>query len=108
MLFACLNRTQLAASDAQRSVFVAFLGTPSLVEETAPGKLSNSLEGKLADKLAYEPSSKLAPSNRVQPLPTCDGAGGGPDSVTVLEMTRNLSREVTTMLYHSESRDEGT
>jgi hypothetical protein len=66
---------------------VAFLGTPSpsLVEETAPGKLSNSLEGKLADKLAYEPSSKLAPSNRVQPLPSGDSAGSDPDSVAVLE-----------------------
>jgi hypothetical protein len=91
-----LNRTQLAASDAQRSAFVAFLGTPSLVEETAQGKLSNSLEGKLTDKLAYEPSSKLAPSNRVQPLPSGDSAGSDPDSVTALKtgLPRDY-REVT-------------
>ena len=96
MLFACLNRTQLAASDAQRSVFVAFLGTPSLVEDTAQGKLSNSLEGKLGDKLAYEPSCNLALSNGVQPLPTCDSAGSDPDSVTALKtgLPRD-SRELT-------------
>ncbi len=95
-----MNRTHSTASDAQRSVFVAFLGT--LVEETALCKLSNSPEGKLGEKLAYEPSCKLALSNKVQPLPTCDSAGGDPDSVTVLG---NIS---TTMLYHGESRDEGT
>ena len=91
-----MNRTQSTASDAQRSVFVAFLGTPSLVEETAQGKLSNSPEGKLGEKLAYEPSSKLALSNRVQPLPTGDGAGSDPDSVTALKtgLPRD-SREVT-------------
>ena len=82
-----MNRTQSTASDAQRSVFVAFLGTPSLVEETAQGTLSNSLEGKLGDKLAYEPSCKIVPSNRVQPLPTGDSAlaASDPDTVAVLD-----------------------
>ena len=91
-----MNRTQSTASDAQRSVFVAFLGTPSLVEETAQGKLSNSLEGKLGNKLAYEPSSMLAPSNRVQPVSTGDSAGADPDSVAVLKPGLSSDmREVT-------------
>ena len=68
-----------------KSSFRRTTSTSTLIEAYAEGKSVPNVEGKLGEKLAYEPSSKLALSNRVQPLPTGAGAGSDPDSVTVLK-----------------------